>query len=93
MKLDKQSEKLLAKLNFKELPSLNSGQVQKLYLDLFQIDNMELYLRLKVANTCEKAVLNATPGETLDFYRGYAKAHLDMIGQIQKRGMSNARGK
>lgn len=93
MKLDKQSEKMLAKLNFKELPALTQQQVQKIFLDLYQVENMELYLRLKVANTCEKSLLNAAPGETLDFYRGYAKAHLDMIGQIQKRGLAHARGK
>jgi hypothetical protein len=93
MKLDKQSEKMLSKLNFKELPSMMSGQVQKMFLDLYQVENMELYLRLKVANTCEKAVLAVNDGNTLDFYRGYAKAHLDMIGQIQKRGLAHAKGK
>ncbi len=93
MKLDKQSEKILAKLNFKELPALMAPQVQKIFLDLYMTENMELYLRLKVASTCERAVLSADSKETLDFYRGYAKAHLDMIGQIQKRGLAHARNK
>ena len=85
-KADNELDKILKTLNFKELPQMTQGQVQKLYLELYHLDSFELYLRLKVAHTFEVGFIEVNDKQTLDYFRGYARAYVDLLQKVRDAG-------
>lgn len=71
------------KLNFKELPKMTAPQVDQMHLDLYRVENFELYLRLKIAVAAEHTMTSVKNMDELQFQRGYARALMDMRTNMQ----------
>jgi hypothetical protein len=80
---DSELDKMLKTLNFKELPQITRAQVEKIYQELYRVENFELFLRLKIANTYERGFTHVTDQQSLDYFRGYARAYTDMLSNVR----------